>query len=554
MKLCNIALHAFNTFLLWALLSSILRMLPELDDRARRWAATWAALAWGLHPINLTAVLLVVQRMECLAHTFVFAGLWLYCVGRRRQMEGRDGWIPILVGLCACTALGAMAKESAVMLTLYAFMIECLVFRFRRADSRVLASRHALPTLFVAVLWLPALAAVLWLGGQALAPGAFAGRDFTLGERLLTEGRVVMQYLRWSVLPDLGQMGLYHDDFSISTSLLQPVTTLASFVGLAALAALAWWLRRRRPLTALGIAWFLCAHPLTATIIPLELVFEHRNYFASAGICLALADILLLAPHRPSWRRGGAIVAVTMLLLFAACTHLRATEWSDPLRFARSEARKHPLSARATYEYARTLVILSKYDGRSPLIESAMEAIQVARKTPNSNILPEQAGLILAERAGLPEPPGLWESMERKLAARTPSPQSVGAMTSMVKCADLHLCNFPPDRMLPLFGAALSRGDSPEILNIYGSYVLSQMHDVKLTSRLWREAVRLSPNEPQYHDNLARLLIVTGDFEAAGKEIDVLRHTGSLGQGRAAAAVLDKQLEAARRARAGEHR
>src|SRR5204863_5138090 len=137
---------------------------------------------------------------------------------------------------------------------------------------------------------------------------------------------------------------------------------------------------------------------------------------------------------------------------------------------------------------------LSKYDRRSPLLESAMEAIQVARKTPNSNILPEQAGLILAERAGLPEPPGLWEGMERKLAARTPSPQSVGAMTSMVKCADLHLCNFPPDRMLPLFSAALSRGDNPEILNIYGSYALSQMHDVQLTSRLWREAVRLSPN------------------------------------------------------------
>jgi hypothetical protein len=548
MKLCNIFLHAFNTFLLWALLSSILRVMPELDERSRRWAAAWAAAAWGLHPINLTAVLLVVQRMESLAHTFVFAGLWLYCVGRRRQMEGRGGWIPILAGLCACTAIGTLAKESSVMLTLYAFAIECLVFRFRRADTRVFADRRALPALFVVVLWLPALAATLWLGSQAIAPGAYAARDFTLGERLLTEGRVVMQYLRWSVLPDLGQMGLYHDDFSISTSLLQPWTTLASFVGLAALAALGWWLRKRRPLSSLGIAWFLCAHPLTATVIPLELVFEHRNYFASAGVCLALADILLLAPHKLSWRRGGAIVAGFLLLLFAACTHLRATEWSDPLRFSHSEARKHPLSARATYEYARTLVILSKYDRHSPLFVPAMEALEVARMAPNSNILPEQAGLILAQRGGVPEPPGLWESMQRKLSAKPPSPQSVGAMTSMVKCADLRLCSFPPDRMLPLFSAALSQGDNPEVLNIYGSYVLSQMHDVPLTFRLWREAMRLRPEEPQYHDNLIRLLIAAGDFDMAQKEIDILRNTGGLGQGRAAAAALEVQLQEARRA------
>ena len=47
-------------------------------------------------------------------------------------------------------------------------------------------------------------------------------------------------------------------------------------------------LRRQRPLVALGIAWFFAAQLLTATVVPLELVFEHRNYFASLGICLAV--------------------------------------------------------------------------------------------------------------------------------------------------------------------------------------------------------------------------------------------------------------------------
>ena len=61
--------------------------------------------------------------------------------------------------------------------------------------------------------------------------------------------------------------------------------------------------RHRRPLTSLGIAWFLAAHALTASFLPLELVYEHRNYFAALGVLLAMGDLLLLAPsHAPTQR------------------------------------------------------------------------------------------------------------------------------------------------------------------------------------------------------------------------------------------------------------
>ena len=60
-------------------------------------------------------VLYIVQRMESLAHTFVFAGLWLYLIGRQRQLAGESGRWWIAAGLFGGTALGILCKESAVL-------------------------------------------------------------------------------------------------------------------------------------------------------------------------------------------------------------------------------------------------------------------------------------------------------------------------------------------------------------------------------------------------------------------------------------------------------
>ncbi|MFX8883452.1 hypothetical protein ABTM86_19940, partial [Acinetobacter baumannii] len=82
--------------------------------------------------------------------------------------------------------------------------------------------------------------------------------------------------------------------------------------------------------------------------IPLELVFEHRNYFASIGALLA-ATSLLADFHRREPRAAMAIV-VAMLFLYAFMTAMRARDWSDPLQFAHAEVDAHPDSPRANYE------------------------------------------------------------------------------------------------------------------------------------------------------------------------------------------------------------
>jgi len=544
MKLGNVALHALNALLVLALAGKLLGMAAGHAPATRRaWTARFVAAAWVLHPINLMPVLFVVQRMESLSHTFVFAGLWLYLHGRQRQFDGRDGWPWILGGLVGCTVLGLLAKESAVLLPLYAFLVE-LVLRVSGPvardrphwlDRRVLA-------LFAVVLFVPAALGLAWLLPQMLAPAAWAGRDFTLAERLLTELRVVVDYLRWTVLPDIGQLSLYHDDYPVSRGWLQPWSTLASALVLAALVAAAWLVRRCAPLVALGVAWFLAAHLLTATFIPFELVYEHRNYFASLGICIAAGAGLLLVPRGGAPRRIGVLVAAIAVLAFACLTHLRAREWSDPYRFAASEVAKHPQSPRATYGYAKLLADASAYDPSSPLFPAAVEALERARRVPGSGILPHSGLLLLGQAAGRPAEPSLWAEMQARLRERPIGPQETGALGGLARCATEGDCRFPEGALEATYAAALQAGPNADLYAQLAAYRLNTYGDMAGALALARKAVAMQPRAAQYRINLVRMLIAAGERDAALREIAALRATGRAGGNEHEARVLEERL------------
>ena len=90
-------------------------------------------------------------------------------------------------------------------------------------------------------------------------------------------------------MPDLTAMGFYHDDFPISQGLLEPPSTLPAILGILALTLGAVLLRRRNPVVAFGILFFLIGHSMESTIIALELIYEHRNYVPSFGPLLGFA-------------------------------------------------------------------------------------------------------------------------------------------------------------------------------------------------------------------------------------------------------------------------
>jgi hypothetical protein len=543
MKVTNLCIHLLNTLLVFALSRRLLRAADDCATTQGRLDATalWIAAAWALNPINLTAVLFIVQRMESLSHTFVFAGLYAYLAARERLRTGRAGLGVVIAGLALATVLGMLAKESAALLPLYALGVEWALLRFRTADAR---SQRRLAAAFALLVGLPALVGVTFVVPRVTAPEAYAGRDFTLAERLLTEGRVVLDYLQWTLLPRLPEFSLYHDDYGPSRSLLTPATTLPSLVLLASLAAFAGWLRTRRPLMALGIAWFLLAQLLTATVIPLELVFEHRNYFASLGLCIVLADGLLRWPAEGLPRRLGATTACALLMLYASLTAIRSYEWRDPWHFADTEAARHPLSPRATYGVARELILRTGYRADSPFLPAAQDALGRAMAVPNATALPATAAILLDARLHRSIDPMLWQRLQERLRARPIGPEERRAMASLVDCQISHHCDLPRTAMVASFEASLAHGRDAEVLNVYGNYALNVLLDPNTALQLWLEATRIAPNVPEYQATVARMLIASGRPVEAEPYIRRVRKLGTFGQNDAMASELDRLLPA----------
>src|SRR6185312_3767761 len=462
-------------------------------------------------------------------------------------------WLCV-ISLTMATTIGLLAKETAVMLPLYAFLVEWILFRFKRAplfvgehpvpgnapdEATVVHKVHAygewdwrIAGLFVVVLALPLLAGLIWLLPNVLNSASWATREFTLGTRLLSEARIVCDYIVWTLLPTPHALSFYHDQFRSSTGILSPWTTLIGLLGIAMLIALVFWLRRRQPLVALGIALYLGCHLMTGTIIALELVYEHRNYFASFGVLLAVVPWLAAIPpwavqpsmHRYRWLQPRRMLLAGLLLWWTGLTAATAYAWGDPLRLAQELAARAPDSPRAQYELGRTYIIYSHYDPASPYTQLAYAPLEKGASFPESSILPQQALIFMNSRMGLPLKTQWWDSLIAKLKARKPGVQDESSLAALAQCAHDRACPLPIDRMVQAFEAALAHPDpSARLQATYGDYAWNVQENHVLGLQMIEGAVKAAPNEPAYHITLARMLVVQGRYAEARQQIGALQ-------------------------------
>jgi protein O-mannosyl-transferase len=570
MKLTNLVIHLLNGLLVFLLSRELLSaaialkwrddsqepsaVAPRLSPKERTTQielnAALIATGWMLLPINLTAVLYVVQRMESMANLFVLLGLIGYVTSRQRMLEINQsgarlspspvdhanserwgGLMQCAASIIVPTAAGLLAKETAAMLPLYALLIEWVLFRFRNPSGK---SDLGVTTLFLLVLFLPMVIGLTWLIPGLLNPQTWATRDFTLSTRLLSEARIVTNYIAWTLLPTPQDLSFYHDNFRISTGLLTPWTTLASISVLAGLIATTLALRSRLPLVALGIGLFLACHLLTGTIIPLELIYEHRNYFASFGLLLAVVPLLsaiapmssaesmpLVLPRR--------VLLVGLLLLWGSETAITSIAWGNPLHLAETLASRAPDSPRAEYELGRTYIIYSNYDPDSPFTKLAYTPLERAAALPGASILAEQALIFMNSRMKLPLKDAWWDSLIAKLKAHKPTVQDESSLAALTKCAREHSCDLSKGRMMEAFMAALSHPNpDARLLANYGDYAWNILDDKVLGERMTEEAIKADPNEPAYRITQIRMLAAQGQKVDA---IEALRKLESLNIG-----------------------
>lgn len=529
-KLSSLLVHVVNALLVLLLLRSLLA--GRVAPRALAGVSALAMLAWATHPLQVSTVHYVVQRMEMLAASFVLLALLAYLHGRRRQIAGERGLGWVLLAF-ALAGLGTLAKESSLLFAPMALALELTLLDFKTHVSR--GGRLLRWGWGIAVV----AALVLFFGWALprLAPEAsFEIRTFNQYERVISQFRVLPMYLGQMLLPLPDAMPVYYDQFRKSTGLLDPWTTLAGALFLMALLAFAWSLRQRAPLAALGILWFLGAHSLTSSPLNLELAFEHRNYLPLLGFVLAMTDAVLRIPMRdgPRLKLFAAIVVVGM---FACLAAVRSATWGNPMVMAADLASRNPESVRASNDLATLYVNYSGGSPDSPFLQFAIDEFKRGASLEGAGLFPEQGLILVSTMAGLPVEPAWWDALQRKIQQQPVGPESIMAVTGML---EQHRAGFAldPVRLASVHQSLLDRRTRwpGHVLANFADFVFEELDDPERATRLYVRAITDNPTDPDFAHRLLATLIQEGRGKQAEAVAEAMGALGMIGQGDAASA------------------
>lgn len=379
----NITLHLLNGVLLACLLRELMRISSFAPGKGStlkpEWIAVLGSALWLLHPFFVSTTLYIVQREAMLAGTFTFLGLVFWLKGRHALERNNvsKGVALIFAGFLPCIAFAALSKANGILLPALALIIEYIApTRLLRDDlneqalpciTSVSLARKVYRLVFTIFCALPTLLIISYLGYRGwigLIHGLSFPRPWTLTERLLTEPRILIDYIRCIWFPRLYTHGLFNDQIKASTSLWSPITTLPSILAIAALIWASWKKRKQYAAWSLTILFFFVAQSMESTTLPLELYFEHRNYVPAALMFWPLS-IWLMTPskiHEPSSSNEishhphngtpflplvKAALAIVLISGLGLMTYLRASSWGEINSQAIHWAELNPASPRA---------------------------------------------------------------------------------------------------------------------------------------------------------------------------------------------------------------
>jgi tetratricopeptide (TPR) repeat protein len=342
--LVNVFIHCLNAFLLFILVRRTLDLsgYPGSARRIFRLSFITAAI-WAVHPLQTQSVSYLVQRMNSLAAMFYLISIITYLKGRS---DNRRIYFYFIISALAFIC-AVLSKENAATLPLIILLYEW--FFLQDLSRRFLRSKAVAWSAVAALMVL-----ILIVFESSIIDGIISGyrlRNFTMGQRILTEFNVIFFYLGQFILPHPSRLSLEHN-FPLSYSLFKPLTTLFSALGLAGIFALVVYRARQERLLAFCVLWFLINMVIESSFIGLILVFEHRMFLPSMFLVLL---VVLLADRLITKKLPMAIATSVVVTVLSFWTYQRNMVWSDSLLVYRDTVQKAPDTYLARYHLAKTL-------------------------------------------------------------------------------------------------------------------------------------------------------------------------------------------------------
>ena len=357
-KITNILLHTLTGIFIFLLIYKISKIISTTEKDSQHIALVGTAL-WLLHPLNVSTTLYVIQRMTILMT--LFSLISVICYIHMRETDIRIHWKKAFFLTLAFVFFGScsvLSKENGVLLLMYIIVLEFTIFN--NTPRTKLQTYWLVIFIYIPIFILIGYFISIW--GTII--DNYSTRTFTLTERLLTETRILMDYLGQIILPRNAGAGLFHDNIHVSTSLLNPATTLAATISILLLLSSAYILKKRQPVYSFSIFWFFSAQILESSFIALELYFEHRNYIAMIGPLFGLAFYIsrgLKIVKREFTKKLLITLPVAMIVLFGILTINSAALWGNPLKLFAIWSYENPKSIRAQLLYSRQLDAFSEH-------------------------------------------------------------------------------------------------------------------------------------------------------------------------------------------------
>ena len=302
--LMNVALHAVNAVLLFALLVRL---------TGARWRSAFVAAAFAVHPLRVESIAWASERKDVLCGLFALLTIAAYAAYARRPSWPRYGAVVVAY------AAGLMAKPMLVTLPFVLLLLD--VWPLRRAGPARLRWLDKLPLLALA-----AASSSLTLAAQTKGGVVRSLEDLPLAMRL---ANAIVAFSRYALklLVPLQQAFYYPYPKTL------PVAAAAlSLVAVVLVTLWTWRMRRERPYALVGWLWYLgMLVPVIGIVqVATQAIADRYTYLPSIGLFLMLAwGAADVVRARPAWRAPLIALAAVTLCAYAAKAYVQTGYWKD---------------------------------------------------------------------------------------------------------------------------------------------------------------------------------------------------------------------------------
>ena len=329
--LVNIVVHLLAACLLFkttCLLYRTRRLGVSASGKEHH-VALLTAVLWAVNPLQTQAVTYIVQRMASMSAMFFILALFFYIKGR--LSDGTKNQLFHFLGVGIAFICASASKENSIVFPATVLLVEIVFFSPKNLSS---SSKKMVIAGGFAVVVAVFIGLIVFSKNEPLSIfDGYAGRPYTLAERLMTQPRVLLFYLSQLVYPVPSRLSIQHD-ITHSISLLEPWTTLPSIVLILLMIGYSISSIRKNPLLSFAFLFFFLNQIVESTILPLELVFEHRNYLPSMFFFLPMSAAILrtetcLNAKRSEMARAFRLLVALIVTVFCIGTYTRNTAWAN---------------------------------------------------------------------------------------------------------------------------------------------------------------------------------------------------------------------------------